>query len=340
MNEPILEVENLTVQFKRKTKLFKAGREQERWKKVLDSISFNIKQGETFGIVGETGSGKTTLARTLVGIYRPRECRIRLNGKHLDLNKKEDVLLLRKNIGIVFQDPVGSLNPRVTVSEIISEGIPDQKKLSERQMEAKIMEASELVELPGSKLESFPTELSGGEKQRVSLARTLVGGKKILVLDEPTSSLDVSIQAQILNLLLRLKNELSISYIFITHDLNVIKHMCERVAVLYYGQILEQGNTYEIFEHPRHPYTADLIGANLSFTSNDGFSAARESGEPSREGCIYQNSCSKKFLQCEKPPPTFDLGKTLVKCWLYDYAGGDHGESVDGRNGGSNGASD
>jgi oligopeptide/dipeptide ABC transporter ATP-binding protein len=320
MNEQILEIENLTVRFKRKTKLFQSAGEEDRWKTVLDSISFNIKQGETFGIVGETGSGKTTLARTLVGIYKPKEYKMKLNGKQIDFRKREDILYLRKNIGIVFQDPVGSLNPRVTVSEIISEGIPDQKKLTDRQLEEKIKEASELVELPESKLESYPTELSGGEKQRVSLARTLIGGKKILVLDEPTSSLDVSIQAQILNLLIRLKNELSISYIFITHDLNVIKYMCERVAVLYYGQILEQGNTYEIFERPRHPYTADLIGANLSLTSSNKFSVAHDSGEPSREGCIYQNSCIKRYSVCEKSPPTFDLGKSLVKCWLYDYA--------------------
>ncbi len=320
MNEPILEVENLTVQFKKKTKLFQSAGDEDKWKRVLDSISFSIKQGETFGIVGETGSGKTTLARTLVGIYRPKEYRIKLNGKQIDFRKREDILLLRKNIGIVFQDPVGSLNPRVTVSEIISEGLPDQQRLTDEQLGKKIKEASELVELPESKLEAYPTELSGGEKQRVSLARTLIGGKKILVLDEPTSSLDVSIQAQILNLLIGLKNELSISYIFITHDLNVIKFMCDRVAVLYYGQILEQGNTHEIFERPRHPYTADLIGANLSFTSSSEFSVAHESGEPSREGCIYQNSCGKRYTACEKSPPIFDLGKSLVKCWLYDYA--------------------
>ncbi len=319
MNEPILEVENLSLQFKKKTKMFHTADESEKWKKVLDSISFNIKAGETFGIVGETGSGKTTLARTLVGIYKPKNCKVKLYGKQIDFKKREDILLMRKKIGIVFQDPVGSLNPRVTVSEIIAEGIIDQEKLTEKELQTKIRDAAELVELPESKLESFPPELSGGEKQRVSLARTLIGEKKILVLDEPTSSLDVSIQAQILNLLTRLKNELSISYLFITHDLNVIKYMCDRVAVLYYGQILEQGNTFEIFERPKHPYTSDLINANLSFGSSKEFNVAHESGEPCRHGCIYQNSCSRRFIACENDPPTFDFGKSSVKCWLYDY---------------------
>lgn len=321
MTEPILEVENLTIQFRVKGKVIGRGGNRGKWKRVLNGVTFSIKEGETFGIVGETGSGKTTLARTLVGIYRPKESYVKLYGKHIDYTKKEDILLLRKTIGIVFQDPVGSLNPRVTVSDIISEGMIAQGKMSDEQKKEKIAEAANLVELPASKLESYPPELSGGEKQRVSLARTLIGGKKILVLDEPTSSLDVSIQAQILNLLTRLKRELSISYIFITHDLNVIKYMTDRVAVLYYGEILEQGSTQEIFENPRHPYTSDLIKANISFSSSSEFSEEKESGEPSREGCIYKNSCSRRFSACEKSPPYFSYGKGEVKCWLYDYMG-------------------
>jgi peptide/nickel transport system ATP-binding protein len=320
MNDNILEVEHLTVQFKVKTKIFQRARSTEKTKKVLDSISFRIKQGETFGIVGETGSGKTTLARTLVGIYRPKGCKIRINGKDIDFRKREDVLLLRKNIGIVFQDPVGSLNPRLTVYDIILEGLPNAKKLSKQEIKEKITEAANLVELPESKLESYPAELSGGEKQRVSLARTIVGGKEIILLDEPTSSLDVSIQAQILNLLIKLKQELSISYIFITHDLNVIKYMCDRVSVLYYGQILEEGDTFELFEHPRHPYTAELIRANFSFSSTETYSATHESGEPSREGCIYKNSCPSRFSPCDQVPPSFLVNNVSVKCWLYDQA--------------------
>lgn len=325
MNESILEVENLSVQFKAKTKMFRPTGDREKWKKVLNSISFSLRQGETYGIVGETGSGKTTLARTLVGIYKPKNCKVTLYGKRVDFRKKEDILLLRKTIGIVFQDPVGSLNPRVTVYDIISEGIPVGEKLKEEDRMEKVRGAARLVELPESKLESYPTELSGGEKQRVSLARTIIGGKKILVLDEPTSSLDVSIQAQILNLLIRLKKELSISYIFITHDLNVIKYMCDRVAVLYYGQILEQGRTEEIFEHPRHPYSSDLVGANITFSSTTKFTEVQESGEPSKEGCVYKNSCSKRFAACDNEPPVIDYGRGSVKCWLYANLG-DSGE--------------
>lgn len=317
MSDSILEVENLSVQFKSKTKIFQKREQQEKWKRVLDSVSFGIRKGETFGIVGETGSGKTTLARTLVGIYKPKNCKIRLLDKDIDLRKREDILFLRRNIGIVFQDPVGSLNPRLSVFDIISEGLPNLQKMKKNEVEHRIREAAKLVELPDSKLESYPTELSGGEKQRVSLARTIAGGKKILVLDEPTSSLDVSIQAQILNLLIKLKKELSISYIFITHDLNVIKFMCDRVAVLYYGQILEQGSTYKIFERPSHPYTYDLVHANVTLESTDLYTSSYESGEPSKVGCVYKNSCRKKFDPCDKSPPIFVSDEVQVKCWIY-----------------------
>ena len=318
MNEPLLEVENLTIQFRVKTKLLQSGQSTDKWKRVLNSISISINEGETFGIVGETGSGKTTLARALVGIYKPKNCTIKINGKKIDFRKRDDLLLLRRKIGIVFQDPVGSLNPRLTVSDIISEGLSTDKKLSDEEREGKIKEAAKYVELPESKLESYPPELSGGEKQRVSLARTIIGGKKILILDEPTSSLDVSIQAQILNLLIRLKKELSVGYIFITHDLNVIKYMCDRVAVLYYGEILEQNTAFELFEHPKHPYSEDLIGANFSLSGTNLSTTGHESGEPSKEGCVYKNSCPKRFVACDEDPPILNLGKGQVKCWLYD----------------------
>lgn len=318
MSDPLLEVENLSLQFKVKTKILHGSADQGKFKTVLNSVSFAIKEGETFGIVGETGSGKTTLARTLVGIYKPKSCTIKLQGKEINFKKREDILSLRRSIGIVFQDPVGSLNPRLRVFDIIAEGLPNLQKMRKGEKESKVREAAKLVELQESKLESYPTELSGGEKQRVSLARTLAGGKKIIVLDEPTSSLDVSIQAQILNLLIKLKRELSISYIFITHDLNVIKFMCDRVAVLYYGQLLEEGSTIELFERPSHPYTYDLIHANVTLSSTNLYTTDHESGEPSTEGCVYKNSCPKRFEPCEMNPPVIVRNGVRVKCWLYE----------------------
>lgn len=321
MTDPIVDIRNLTVEFKKKQKFLAVGGTEVARKRALNSISFSVKDGETFGIVGETGSGKTTLARTLVGIYKPKDYFLKILGREIDFKKKRDILFLRDHIGIVFQDPVGSLNPKISIYDIILEGLPLGERKSKEEIERRIGEAAAFVDLPVSKLESYPTELSGGEKQRVSLARTIIGDKKILLLDEPTSSLDVSIQAQILNLLRRLRKELFMTYILITHDLNVIKYMCDRVAVLYYGQILEVGETREIFEHPLHPYTSDLISANVTFSSSMVFSDKAITGEPAAEGCVYKNLCAKRFTKCDGVPAAFSMGPSLVKCWLYEDRG-------------------
>ncbi len=317
-NNEILRVENLKVQFLNREKLKFSARKTGRWKIVLDGISFSINDGETFGIVGETGSGKSTIARTLVGIYRPTEGNIILMGRKINFKKKDDLIFLRKNVGIVFQDPVGSLNPRLTIRDIIREGLAIEEKLSRKEENDKINDVSDLVGLASSKLDAYPNEISGGEKQRASLARALVNNKKILILDEPTSSLDVSIQAQILNLLRKLKDELSITYIFITHDFNVIRYMCDRIGVLYYGQILEISSVHDIYENPLHPYSSDLMNANISLETENKFDSQYEIGEPSRSGCIYINSCSKKFEKCSNSPPEFNVNGRRVKCWLYE----------------------
>ncbi len=317
-NNKILTVENLKVQFLNREKLKFSARKSGKWKIVLDSISFSINENETFGIVGETGSGKSTLARTLMGIYKPVEGRVTFMGKEINFKKKDDLIFLRKNIGIVFQDPVGSLNPRLRIREIIREGLFTDVKLSKTEQNSRIEEVSDLVGLARSKLDAYPNEISGGEKQRVSLARALVNNKKILILDEPTSSLDVSIQAQILNLLRKLRDELSITYIFITHDFNVIRYMCDRIGVLYYGQILEISSVHDIYENPLHPYSSDLMNANITLDTVDKFDSQYEVGEPSRSGCIYLNSCSRKFEKCNVVPPSFDINGRIVKCWLYE----------------------
>ncbi len=317
MND-LLEVKNLSVRFRIKTKFRIFPKKDERFKIAVDDVSFTVRSGETFGIVGETGSGKSTIARTLVGIYKPYRGKIMLIGKDINFRKKDDLLFLRRNIGIVFQDPVGSLNPMLNVREIIREGFSSEKKYTKDEQEKLIKEIISKVGLGESKLDSYPSELSGGEKQRVSLARALVTRKKILILDEPTSSLDVSIQAQILNLLRKLKEEFNLSYIFITHDLNVIRYMCDRVGVLYYGQLMEIGDVKNIFEKPLHPYTEDLINANLTLEASTSFQSDYDIGEPSREGCIYRNSCRRKFNECIKKPKDVNINDRIVKCWLYE----------------------
>ncbi|MEM0142737.1 MAG: ABC transporter ATP-binding protein [Candidatus Parvarchaeum sp.] len=319
-NEPILSVKNLSVSFKIKAKLY--SKKDERYKIAVDYVSFSIFEGKTFGIVGETGSGKSTIAKTLLGIYKPKAGNLKLMGREINLRNKKDLFFLRSHIGIVFQDPVSSLNPKLKLMEIIREGINRNSRLlrlNRKDQNDKIVEIADLVGLSENKLESYPAELSGGEKQRASLARAIVSKKEILILDEPTSSLDVSIQAQILNLLRKLKEELNLSYIFITHDLNVIKYMSDNIGILYYGQMLELGNVKDIFENPFHPYTSNLINANLTLKSTIDFNSRYdERGEPSREGCIYINSCPKKMPICEKTPPEINLNDRVVKCWLYD----------------------
>jgi oligopeptide/dipeptide ABC transporter ATP-binding protein len=320
MNKVILEVKNLKVRFKVKTKFKLFPNEEERYKIAVDNVTFKVNEGETFGLVGETGSGKSTIARVLVGIYRPFGGEIYLMGRKIDMGRKDDILFLRRNIGIVFQDPVGSLNPKITVREIIREGFSIDERYDKKEQERLILDIINKVGIGESKLDSYPSELSGGEKQRVSLARALVTRKKILILDEPTSSLDVSIQAQILNLLRKLKEDFNLTYIFITHDLNVIRYMCDRMGVLYYGQLLELGRIKEIFENPLHPYTEDLISANLTLESSLNVLSQYDLGEPSRNGCIYRSACRKRFQECEKLPPEIDMDGRMVKCWLYSNA--------------------
>lgn len=317
-NEPILDVKNLSVSFKIKAKLF--SKKEEKYKIAVDNVSFSIFEGKTFGIVGETGSGKSTIAKTLLGIYKPRSGNLKLMGREINLRSKKDLFFLRSHIGIVFQDPVSSLNPKLKVREIIREGINRSSRLNKKEQNDRINEIADLVGLSEHKLDSYPSELSGGEKQRASLARSIVSKKEILILDEPTSSLDVSIQAQILNLLRKLKEELNLSYIFITHDLNVIKYMSDNIGILYYGQMIEIGSeTKDIFENPFHPYTTNLINANLTLKSTIDFNSRYdEKGEPSRSGCIYINSCPKKMPVCKDPPPEIRLNGRVVKCWLYD----------------------
>ena len=311
-----IEIEHLTVSFrsKRRSSLL---RKSPRVK-ALDDVSLSIREGETFGLTGETGSGKSTLAKVLVGLYKPASGTVRLLGKEIDFGDKGDVAYLRENVGVVLQDPVRSLNPRLTVKEIIEEALVASKKFPKEKFDERIDFITRLVGVTRDLLPRYPRELSGGQRQRVSLARALVVPKKLLVLDEPTSALDVSIQAQVLNTLKKLKSELDMSYLFITHDINVIKFVSHRLGVLFYGRLVETGDVRDVAAEPKHPYTQKLIANVLTL----GGTSARETSitehRPAPTGCRYRLVCKSAFERCVEVPDALDLGSGhIVSCFLY-----------------------
>jgi oligopeptide/dipeptide ABC transporter ATP-binding protein len=294
------------------------------WIKAVDAASFEIGEGESFGLTGETGSGKSTIAKALLGLVRPTAGRVKLLGRDVNFRSKRDVAFVRDNVGIVFQDPVKSLNPRLTVKEIISEALV-AKAIPRSQFEEKIGFITKLVGLTEGLLAAYPRELSGGQRQRVSLARALVVLKKLLILEEPTSALDVSIQAQVLNTLKKLKSELGLSLLFITHDINVIKYMCSRIGVLFYGKMMEVGTTREVISTPRHPYSMNLISNVLTLGQEEGRrepdaqSASFTEHRPSQTGCRYREICSFAFERCAREPEMLRLSDNhLVRCFLYE----------------------
>jgi oligopeptide/dipeptide ABC transporter ATP-binding protein len=312
-----IDIEHLTVSFrsKRRAALF---RKSPRVK-ALDDISLHIKEGETFGLTGETGSGKSTLAKVLVGLYKPTSGTVRLLGKEIDFEDKNDIAYLRQNVGIVLQDPVRSLNPRLTVEEIVTEALIASKTFPKEKYKERIDHIARLVGVTKDLLPRYPRELSGGQRQRVSLARALVVPKKLLVLDEPTSALDVSIQAQVLNTLKKLKSELDMSFLFITHDINVIKYVSHRLGVLFYGKLVETGDVRDIAMAPKHPYTQKLISNVLTL----GMPSVREVSitehRPAPTGCRYRLVCKSAFGKCHDIPPALNLGSGhIVSCFLYE----------------------
>jgi oligopeptide/dipeptide ABC transporter ATP-binding protein len=319
----ILEVNNLTVTFIVRggnLLLFERG---SGMMNVVNDVSFHVREGETFGLAGETGSGKSIIAWVLVGLFKPRSGSVKLLGKEIDFRKKADLTYLRRNVGIVFQDPVGSLNPRLRVKDIVNEALVASKAFDRRDHNRRIEEIVDLVGLRKSSLDAYPRELSGGEKQRVSLARAIIVPKKMLVLDEPTSSLDVSVQAQVLNTLKELKSKLHLSYFFITHDINVMKYMSDSLGILYYGKLLEVGRTYDVVTNPKHPFTVRLMWnvPGLKRTEHQQEESLGEQGS-SPTGCVYSKVCPHVFEKCVNSPPMFSLGADhFAACFLYDKSG-------------------
>ncbi|MFD1198723.1 ATP-binding cassette domain-containing protein [Brucella gallinifaecis] len=230
--------------------------------RVLHGVSLEIEAGQSLGIVGESGSGKSTLARAVMGLERPQSGQILINGQDIYALAPSALLEARKSFQAIFQDPYGSLDPRHTVRRIISEPIVSlEGRANSKQREERVMEVLEAVGLPSTAAGKYPHEFSGGQRQRIAIARALITRPALIVADEPVSALDVSIQAQVLNLMMDLQEKFGLSYLFISHDLGVIRAITDRVAVIYQGNIVEQGATSDVFDHPQHEYTQALVAA-------------------------------------------------------------------------------
>ncbi len=249
----LLEVQNLKKYFK-----FKHG-----WLQAVDGISFKLEKGKTLGVVGESGCGKSTLGRTILHLLNKTEGEIIFDGENISQPSASKLKEFRENAQIIFQDPYSSLDPRKTVSKIIMEPLALTKRMSKPEMTKRVAEIMETVGLASRFANSYPHELDGGRRQRIGVARALALDPKFIVCDEPVSALDVSVQAQILNLLMDLQQDRGLTYIFVTHDLSVVKHISDEILVMYLGKMIEKAETEELFENPLHPYTKALLSAIL-----------------------------------------------------------------------------
>ena len=292
MTTPLIEIRNLKKHFKTYRGMLHA----------VDDVSFKIKKGHTLGVVGESGCGKSTLGRTMIRLLEATDGEVLYNGENiLNCNKKR-MNELRKEMQIIFQDPYSSLNPRMTVSEPmkVCKTITDLKKQTNR-----VFELMETVGLDERYVNAYPHELDGGRRQRIGVARALSLDPKFIVCDEPVSALDVSIQAQILNLMMDLQDELDLTYMFITHDLSVVKHIADEIAVMYLGQCVEKAPSKELFNNPLHPYTKALLDAipipNLNAKSMESVISGEVSSpiEP-KPGCRFSARCPYANTKCTR----------------------------------------
>ncbi|MFS2049512.1 ATP-binding cassette domain-containing protein [Variovorax sp. Varisp41] len=231
--------------------------------KALNGVSFEVQAGRSVGIVGESGSGKSTIARLVMALDKPTSGSVKLEGRELHSLSKDELRTARRDFQMVFQDPYGSLDPRQTVARIVAEPLEALAQVSKKEQRERAAESLAAVGLRPTDLDKYPHEFSGGQRQRIAIARALITRPKLIVADEPVSALDVSVQAQVLNLMQDLQQQFGISYLLISHDLAVVNHLCDEVCVVFKGQIVERGTPQELFANAQHPYTRTLLGAVL-----------------------------------------------------------------------------
>lgn len=299
-NGVIVEARNVT---KRYAKRGSAGGVEQ----ALDNVNVVVRQGEALGIVGESGSGKTTLSRLLLGIERPTDGTVLFRGTPLNDLASDGRQQFRRSVAAVFQNPYSSLDPRMRIWQLITEQLVVERRGRKREHRARAMELLASVGLDAGLAERYPSQLSGGQRQRVAIARALVSNPDIVILDEAISALDVSVRAQIVNLLLELQDRLHLAYAFIAHDLAIVQHLCHRTVVMYRGKIVEEGPSMTVFERPAHPYTAALLEASYIGAMGENWAAraARESQEDAPlEGCVYQPRCKLATEHCVQVAPT------------------------------------
>ena len=253
----LVEVSHLVKEFVRDAGAFRKGTRVP----AVDDVSFSIEEGDTFGLVGESGSGKTTTGRCMLRLIEPSSGAVRFRGEDVLAFSRSRLRQARRDMQIVFQDPYSSLNPRMRAVQIVEEPLIIHKLGDRPARRARVAELFQLVGLDPAHLDRYPHEFSGGQRQRIGLARALALNPSFLVLDEPVSALDVSVQAQVVNLLMDLQKQLSLTYLFIAHDLRLVEHICARIAVMYLGKIVEMGPTSAVFASPQHPYTRALLSA-------------------------------------------------------------------------------
>ncbi len=300
MSKTILEIENLT-------KYFSINKNETV--KAVDDISFAINEGETLGLVGESGSGKTTLGKTIVGLNDLTAGEIIYKGKDVNKLSKEDKKRVNRELQIIFQDPQSSLNPRMRVEDIIAEGIDAHKLHTGQERQDRIYELLDLVGLSEDHVRRYPHEFSGGQRQRIGIARALAVNPKFIVADEPVSALDVSIQAQVINLMEQLKEKEGLTYLFIAHDLSVVKHISDRIGVMYLGKMMELADGNSLYEDPMHPYTQALLSAisiaNPNADRRDRIVLKGDPPNPAQppSGCRFRTRCKFAMDICAEKVP-------------------------------------
>ncbi len=290
--------------------------------KAVDGVDFEIQKGKTMGLVGESGCGKTTIGRLILRLLDPDKGKLVYRGRDINVLSQRDLRPLRKEMQIIFQDPFGSLNPRMSVGQSIQEGLRIQGIKDHHERQSRVDQLLEMVGIPPALFDRFPHEFSGGQRQRIGVARALSVEPSLIICDEPVSALDVSIQAQIINLLKALQAQLELSYLFIAHDLNVVGYVSDTVAVMYLGHIMEYALTDELFDNPLHPYTLALLSAIPSLKrdkSHDGQMLSGDVPSPFNPppGCKFQGRCPLVEDRCRKHEIDFYevIPGHQVRCW-------------------------